>query len=171
MSNNQLSLFDQEIWRWVVGYENLYKVSSLGRVMSCLFSKTKILKPWESSNNYLNVGLSKNKKLTTRLVHNLVAEAFLEPCPGERGARAGCWTVDHIDENCYNNRADNLRWLEHGENISRSRKGKGNPSKLTKSQVILIRQDIRPHRIIAADYGVNAKAIGRVKNYDTWKKV
>ena len=171
MSSNQLILFDQEIWRWVAEHQDLYKVSNLGRVMSCYFGKAKILKPAAGSNNYLHVVLCKDKKQKTRHVHDLVAQAFLGPCPGKRGGRAGCWTVDHIDENSFNNRAENLRWLEHEKNVGRAQAGKNYRDKLTKSQVILIRKDTRHNSVIAAEYGVKTKTIWNIKKYRTWKKV
>lgn len=94
----------------------LYQVSNLGRVKSLSRVVTqwnrfqnitysipeKILTPI-LSNNYYNVGLSKDGKVKTIRVHRLVAEAFI---PNPRNLPQ----VNHKDENKLNNEADNLEW-------------------------------------------------------------
>ena len=62
-----------EIWRDITGYEGLYKISSLGRVMSV--KRNKILKPGNTG-KYLIVVLCKNGVRNTHLVHRLVAFEF-----------------------------------------------------------------------------------------------
>jgi len=65
-----------EIWKDVVGYEGIYKVSSLGRVKSFMFNKEKILKNQNMSNGYLFVNLFNAKKPTTKLIHQIMHESF-----------------------------------------------------------------------------------------------
>lgn len=67
-------------------------------------------------------------------------------------------------------RADNMRDMaEKGRARSVPRPGESNPfSRLTWEQVEGIRADERPHRAIAADYGVHQTTISRVKRRDTW---
>lgn len=78
-----------EIWKDITGYENLYMVSSAGRIKSVdryvknrngvALKKGKILAPAKiDKTQYLKVSLWKNNKQKTFLVHRLVAEAFLE---------------------------------------------------------------------------------------------
>lgn len=108
-----------EEWRPVVGYEDLYEVSSLGRVRSlprvvrwktqwgnygarknpAIFRK---LTP--NSDEYLQVSLTKDRVKIHRTVHKLVAEAFL----GERPDWAD--QINHIDKCRTNNCVDNLEW-------------------------------------------------------------
>jgi hypothetical protein len=49
-------------------------------------------------------------------IHQLVAEAFLPPCPGKQGKRRGCYHIDHINNQPLDNRAANLQWLTRYEN-------------------------------------------------------
>jgi hypothetical protein len=81
-----------EYWVPVVDYEDLYKVSSLGRVSSLdrtiryrdgrtRFYPGVILNPCVNSVGYLYVGLSRDGKTTPLLVHWLVSAAFLGPRP------------------------------------------------------------------------------------------
>lgn len=109
----------EEIWKDVVGYEELYKVSNLGRIKSLpkrkftpsvsFFTVERICIPREYKGGYLRVSLSKNKKQKLVFVHRIVAEAFL-------GVRSDL-TVNHKDENKKNNRADNLEYMTRADNV------------------------------------------------------
>ena len=73
-----------EIWKDIKGYENLYKISNLGRVKSVpkkngRFHQKKeiIMKQFDNRHGYLCLSLSKNNKWKTYTVHRLVANAFL----------------------------------------------------------------------------------------------
>lgn len=109
----------EEIWKDVLGYEGLYMVSNMGRVMSlhCLSKEAKlkgiqekiILKNVMSSSGYYHVGLSKNGKKIMWSTHVLVASAFI-PNPENKPS------VNHIDGNRLNNTAENLEWATYKEN-------------------------------------------------------
>lgn len=77
---------------------------------------------------------------------------------------------------------DHLHLGTHQENMAemilRGRDRKATPhgekhgrSKLTECQVISIRADFRKYREIAADYGVAATQIYKIKNHITWRHV
>ena len=114
-----------EQWRPVVGYEGLYEVSDQGQVRSLPGwrwngqaihrFKGRVLKPQQSP-RYFHVVLSKNSKVKCVKVHQLVADAFLPPCPGVQGRRSGCYHIDHINNNPVDNSAKNLQWLPRYEN-------------------------------------------------------
>lgn len=94
-----------EQWRDVVGYEGLYRVSNLGRVSGKRIRKQSIAKT-----RYPVVDLYKDNVRNTKLVHRLVAEAFLPPVEGKT-------YVNHKDGSRDNNRASNLEWCTQQENI------------------------------------------------------
>jgi hypothetical protein len=103
-----------EIWKDVKGYEGHYKVSDLGNVKSFKYGKEYILKKVKRG-NYLKVNLSKNNKTTTKSVHTLVAEVFLNHTSSIN------MVVDHIDNNGNNNNLNNLQIITHRKNISKGR--------------------------------------------------
>lgn len=56
-----------EIWKDIVGFENLYKVSNLGNVKRC--SSGRILKQLNGMDGYKQVSLCKNGVPKTYLIH------------------------------------------------------------------------------------------------------
>lgn len=70
--------------------------------------------------------MNKEGKSKTFRVHRLVAEAFI-PNPNNLS------DVDHIDENKNNNSVENLRWLSHKENSSRSNTNRTKDNSLGKN--------------------------------------
>lgn len=101
-----------EEWRPVKGYEGLYEVSNLGVVRSLCFQGhggMKDVTQKAHNKGYLHIHLYKDGKCKAKLVHRIVAEAFVD------GYQEG-FTVNHIDENKTNNRAENLEWCSAREN-------------------------------------------------------
>jgi hypothetical protein len=115
----------QELWQPVAGYEGLYEVSDQGRVRSLPgkrwngqaihYFKGRVLRP-QSTSRYLHVALSHDGQVKCIRIHQLVAQAFLPPCPGIQGRKRGCYHIDHINNDSWDNRACNLQWLTHYEN-------------------------------------------------------
>ena len=99
-----------EVWKDVIGYEGLYRVSNLGRVKSLCKCNEIILKAGMAKSGYFTVCLHNNKKPLTHNVHRLVAQAFIPNLENKR-------YVNHIDGNKQNNILSNLEWVTHGENM------------------------------------------------------
>lgn len=97
----------KEVWRDVVGYEGLYKISNLGNVFSC--KTNKLLSIRTRKDGYQDVRLHNNKQNKMHTVHRLVAQAFLDN-PNNFPI------INHKDENSANNRVDNLEWCTHSYN-------------------------------------------------------
>lgn len=100
----------KEVWKPIKNFENLYKISNLGNVKS-LFRYKKILKGEKDKDGYGYVKLYKNKKAYNKLIHRLVAEAFI-PNPDNLPQ------VNHIDECKANNVWTNLEWCSNKYNIN-----------------------------------------------------
>ena len=104
----------EEKWKSIEGYPN-YQVSSLGRVKSLNYRRTKkekILKLIKNRNGYLQVNLYKGKKMKTMYIHILVASAFVQ------NNSIFNTEINHIDECKTNNCASNLEWCDHIYNIN-----------------------------------------------------
>ena len=106
-----------EYWRPIQGYKGKYLVSNLGRIKSLKHLKARILHTFINNKGYERVCLSKDGEAHHFLVSRLVAEAF---CPNPDPDNAT--TVDHIDHDTRNNRADNLRWLSLHDNTTDNKK-------------------------------------------------
>jgi hypothetical protein len=102
-----------EEWRPVVGYEGLYEVSSLGRVRRVGTGKGAraghILTPALSC-GYPSVGLYRDGRQLRRRIYQLVAAAFIGPCPPGR-------EINHKDGVRTNSRPENLEYLTRLENV------------------------------------------------------
>tara|TARA_R110000744_G_scaffold349632_1_gene455275 strand:- start:369 stop:854 length:486 start_codon:yes stop_codon:yes gene_type:complete len=111
----------EEVWKSVKSYEGLYEVSNLGRVKSLkrkLVSEDKILKLMFNSTGYLKVSLYKDGKIKVRVIHQLVAESFLNHTVD--GFKL---VVDHISNVKTDNRLENLQVITTRENLSKDKKG------------------------------------------------
>lgn len=70
----------KEHWKDIKEYEGLYQVSDWGNVRSLNYNhtgKTQLLKPAKDNHGYLLVLLCKDGKVRWKMVHRLVAEAFV----------------------------------------------------------------------------------------------
>lgn len=102
----------KELWKPIEGTNGKYEVSNTGKVRSLNYGRlgiTKELKSWDNG-GYERVNLTIAKKQSKKLVHRLVAEAFI-PNPENKSE------VNHIDGDKHNNHVDNLEWTTHDENI------------------------------------------------------
>lgn len=112
----------EEIWKPIIGYENLYEVSSKGRVKSIArvinrkngrkqFVKEKLIAPANNGKGYYRVRLAKNGKNTAYALHRLVASSFI-PNPKELPE------INHKDEDKSNNIVENLEWCDRAYNMN-----------------------------------------------------
>ena len=102
----------EEEWRDVLGFEELYQVSDLGKVRTIKKGEAEMSQQ-ENRNGYLTVHL-RNKGVERRaMVHRLVAEAFI-PNPDELR------DVNHKNGNKADNRVENLEWVSHSDNMTHS---------------------------------------------------
>lgn len=175
-----------EVWKDIPDFDNLYQISSWGRVKSlrsgsgCEFEQ--ILLPRKTYKGYLTVSACINGARTrNRLIHRLVAKAFLENPENKP-------QVNHKDLNKENNNLSNLEWVTHMENIAhavrfrayKNRVGEDNSNaKLTEAQVKemlglwKIRENINKticRKSLALKYNVTVHCIDNiVYNKKNWK--
>ena len=99
-------------WTPVVGYEDLYLVSTNGKVYS--IRSHRILTPRKHNAGYLRVTLCRNGKRKDAYIHRLMCEAFFgTPNDGRN-------YVNHLDEDPAHNQITNLEWTTNSNNIKYS---------------------------------------------------
>lgn len=130
-----------EIWKDIEGYEGKYQVSNEGRVKSLNYNNTgkeHLLIPSSDKRGYKHVNLFLNGYKKMKLIHRLVAEAFIEN-PNNYPQ------INHKNEKKDENYVENLEWCTQaynnvfndrakkaGENIRKALAGKipkANPPK------------------------------------------
>ena len=172
----------REEWRPVIGFEQEYEVSSLGRVRSSgrmvrarggstQWRRGRMLSPRVSTQGYTRVALSRRSKREEAPIHRLVAEAFIGPRP-ERN------DINHKNGVKDDNRVSNLEYVTRGENL-RHAYGTGlrpptyGHALLTTEQVRYARKvhGSLTARQIAAELGCSVSAVWRLLNGTTWRHV
>lgn len=98
------NLKNEEIWKPINGYENLYLISNFGNVKSL---KNNIILKQDTLRGYKRVALYSGSRKSRKIfqVHRLVAYYFL-PNPNNLPQ------INHIDENKANNHVENLEWCD-----------------------------------------------------------
>jgi hypothetical protein len=176
-----MAIDQTEWWLPVVGYEGYYEVSNLGRVRA--LERTLVYKngtrrthpthPMSTSalvKGYRSVGLWKGNVGERLLVHRLVLEAFVGPCPVGQECR-------HGDGDRQNPALTNLSWgtpKQNGEDrVAHGKQARGEDhgsSKLTIEKVREIRALLGTltQTEIAKRYGVGPSVISRINSGNAW---
>lgn len=166
-------------WKWIEGYENLYRIYPNGRVFSERLNGFLSLKTGRGG--YQHVTLCKDGDQWQPKVHRLVANAFLAPDPDRD-------QVNHKNGIRDDNRVENLEWVTCSENHKHAyasngrvnprygKFGKDNP--VSKSYVVTspdgevfhvhgIRKFCRDRGL--GESGLIAVANGRREQYRGWR--
>ncbi|MGJ8549115.1 HNH endonuclease [Winogradskyella wichelsiae] len=174
----------KEEWKTIIFDENIsekekFKISNYGRLINCKTEEDFLVKKYYI-NGYQNLPLKqkKNGKLTSRYVHKLVAQHFLEQNDGI--------FVIHLNYDKTDNRVENLKWATKREkelhqfknpqfkNIKRK---KPSTAKLTETKVKFIKRKINdPNRrtrlkMIAKQFGISEMQLYRIKTGENWGEV
>lgn len=156
----------------IQGYEGLYKIDESGNVYSLPRKGTKGGLIGHIKEEYIEVALSKNRKLKRFALHRLLANAFIKKVDGLD-------MVNHIDGDKYNNALTNLEWTNNSMNIKHAYQNgliikknghKNGMSKLSEKQVFEIREISRNRgkhynrKELAKMYSVSESTIKDVVN-------
>jgi hypothetical protein len=169
---------EPERWLPVPGYEGLYDISALGRVRSLHGGKGKgkrggLLRATVAgrTNYHLRVFLHKDGARATKLVHQLVMEAFVGPPPEGHEVRHGPGGAldNRLLNLCYGSRRENMAdkvrdgTLIYGEDIKGSR--------LTEQIVIECRRRYAAGEttiVLGAEFGVTASTMNEAVTGGSW---
>lgn len=169
-----------EEWRPAVGFENHYDVSSLARIKRTSGGKGvragRIISQRTGKNGYVYITLSVDGVASTRLVHRIVAESFIGPCPDGM-------ETDHKNHRRDDNRPENLCWKTHKKNCqrrlpspnARSLSGEDSKnSKLTNAQARLVLACAKMRicfgwqSFVARIWGVKSQTVCHIANGRSW---
>jgi len=172
---------DEEIWKDVPGYEGHYRVSSHGRVKSLpreilrgdvtVTVHGRMMAWWKNNRGYPAVDLYRNGERSKRVVHRLVLEAFVGPCPGSSSTHE----CRHLDGARDNNHLGNLEWSTISVNqMDRAKHGTSNRgtqhpgNKLTEQQVREIRRSPMSSYQLSKKSGIDASYIRSIRRRKRW---
>lgn len=176
----------KEDWKDIPGFEGRFQISTTGRVKSLkrqcnnqnakpYWIQEKILTQWTDKLGYKRLSLFVDGQRHARLVHRLVALAFI-PNPENKPQ------INHKDCNPSNNNVDNLEWCTNKENavhyysnfaIPRpgSRSGEKCPTaKLTWQDVSVIRSSTLSTKELAAQFNCSHTNIRDIIKNKIWKR-
>jgi len=185
--------FMEEIWKEVIGWENSFMVSSIGRVKAIYKNRPntnncsswkhredKIRKTRLTPHGYISANLydkGKQERPKIIFVHVLVAQAFI---PNPQNKRC----VNHINGIKTDNRVENLEWVTHGENVSHSWRTKLSDitkisgeknwcAKLNDDSVRFIKANIDKYTLqeLGTMFNVSLHAIFNIKSGRGWKHI
>lgn len=177
-----------ERWLPVAGYEGLYEVSDLGRVRSLdkivvrahgarVYLAGRVLYQHLNGRrrNYWAVTLHKDGHREVKMVHRLVAEAFLGPLP------AGL-TTRHGPAGSLENRLTNLSYGTQAENNADKFRDGTHPVGTGAKNAVLTEAIVRECRSrfsdaaetiksLAAEFGISEQSMGKAVRGRTWRHV
>lgn len=167
--------FDEKI-----SEKTTFRISNYGRVIK--YSKgIQVLKKKTYINGYENISLKQklNNKSTSRYVHKIVAQHFLEKESEEQVF------VIHLNYDKKDNSVKNLKWATKREKELHQfnnpkwedvvKKRSRNIGKLTEGKVKIIKRQLKNNRtritMIAKRFGVSDMQIHRIKSGENWSHV
>ena len=144
----------------IEGYNNKYKITEEGDVISSMWKKPKVLKPQRASQSrkgYYQVRLFSEEYPMGRLqyVHRLVWETFKGDIPEGK-------EIDHIDGDTTNNSIDNLQLLTPRKNKVKYYKGKDIHWREYRDEFIEHYKKLHSYKKVAKIYDINANIVFRV---------
>ncbi|MBR9847034.1 MAG: HNH endonuclease [Algicola sp.] len=156
-----------------------FKISNYGRILNCKNEEEFLVKRYYI-NGYQNLPVrqKKNGKLTSRYVHKLVAQHFLEQKDEDV-------FVIHLNYDKTDNHVSNLKWATKREKELHQfnnpkweeivKKRSKNIGKLDEGKVKIIKRQLKNNRtrikMIAKRFGVSDMQIHRIKTGENWSSV
>lgn len=175
-----MQVLNGEQWRALkidgIDTNEKFEISNLGKLRSFKHKEEGELVRPSNIKGYpiLNVKLQSGKR-TTRYIHKLVAETFLDKNSNDQEY------VIHLDFIKENNHYRNLRWANRSELFAHQaknpnyKKGIIRYSKLSETDVIRLKKKIQrgknPLYKIAKEFGITHTQLNRIRSGENWSHV
>jgi DNA-directed RNA polymerase sigma subunit (sigma70/sigma32) len=169
-----------EIWKDVRGFEDYYEVSNFSNIRRKKGSshlKQVNLKGSFDKDGYIKVNLKIKQKTNSKMLHRLIAEAFI-PNPENKTQ------VNHLNGIKDDNVLENLEWCTLSENRQHAydtglqngltrRGAQNNFSKLENKDVLAIRMKYnkkqgRTMKVLSEEFNVSSGCIQRILSKNSW---
>lgn len=169
----ELESLPGEVWRPVLGYEDRYRVSNIGRVklLACRLNTwfgtrarpEQIMVVRADKAGYIKVCLQRDLKQKHTHVHVVVLKAFVgEPQQGQEAR--------HLNGIRGDNRPENLAWGTHLENMrdqylhgTRAIANSHPASKVTRAMVSNIRSSTKTIALLAKEMNLGTSTVWRIR--------
>lgn len=154
-----------EVWTQVVNYPE-HEISSMGRIRR----NRRILSTHLDKNGYDQIHLWWHGKAWHVHVHRLVAFHFIGPRPTGH-------VINHKDGNRLNNKASNLEYVTHSQNMRHAKqmglmKHKRRPDKMTWTKAERLRRDYKSkkftQRDLADKYDISQRQVWNIIARRQW---
>lgn len=172
--NFSLEDMEDEIWKWLPGYEERYQISNMGRIKSFVgigkpipYIKKGTIGP----SGYLQQTFSKDKKQVTLLVHILVGRCFIENPNNypQINHKKGVKTDSRFHQLEWSNQKQNIiHAFEFGLSKIGEEHGK---SKLTNKQVLEIFNWKGKRAEMSNKYNICSGTVRQIKEGKTWSEI
>jgi len=173
-------LGSRELWASIPGYEDIYEASLLGqvrRVVDAVQARSyagRILKPINQHTGYQTVSLYRDKIPTILLIHRIICETFIGPCP--EGLQ-----VNHKDGDKTNNKLENLEYVTRKQNCAHASEAglyqtgeDHHAAKLTEEdvlEIVISLEEGESQYSVAARYGITQANVSMIWCGNTWGRV
>ena len=170
-TDREITLFENEEMKPVVGFEEYYGVTSFGRVFNLLTKRE--LKQYQNNCGYYRVCLCLKYNSKFMLAHQLVLQAFKDNINNHK-------EINHIDGCKWNNKLENLEYSTRSKNMLHafnngiiiSKKGSQRYNhKLNESDVMYIKQSEERIKDLATKFKVSNTLICLIRKGKNWKHV
>jgi hypothetical protein len=151
-----------EQWRDLINFEGLYRISTMGRIVSTTRSQERLVVGSRQRAGVHVTLATRDNEFVTLIAHRLVMLTF---CPIHNSSR---YQVIHKNQDLFDNRLDNLEWRPF--HMIKPHNSKLDPDKVRHIRHLFYDKQMKQAEI-AQIYQVNINTIKSITSGDHWGEV